>query len=185
MTTFPLPRGSRRNRRYALGALAALVFLAGYVVVLTNEERTMARFYEDLRATDADLYLSKIRQARGFRAFVKEFAAIHDYSRPMQDAPAFVIGLWALFDQEKRVGDGFIPEACLSGIVIEDGQVKMFGGKTVRYPARYTMQGNTITAHLQGAPDAAIAAVGYGSHLHHIEVKLPGDERTLYGYRCH
>lgn len=185
MATFSLPRGSRRNRKYALVALAVVVFLAGYFVLLTNEERVMERSYADLRASNADLYLSKIRQARGFRAFVKEFVSVHDYGRPNEDAPSFLIGMWALFAHEKRVGDGFIPEACLSGVVIEDSQLKFFGGTPARYPARYSMQGNKITAHLQGAEDATIAAVGYGSHLHHIEVTGPESGRTLYGYRCH
>jgi hypothetical protein len=144
----------------------------------------MENYYRKLRQTDSELYLSKIMQARGFRTFLKEYLTIHDYTHPVADVPAFLVGRWALFDSEKRVSDDFIPDACLSGVEIEDGRLKFFGDNEVTYPARYTIDGATVTAHLAGVQDASIAVVGYGSHLHHIRVKTAGADQPRYGYMC-
>lgn len=184
MTTLRLPRALRRTRLVMTVAIVSLVLLAAYVMFLNHEERVMGEYYRNLRKTNVELYLSKIMQARGFRKFLEEYVATHDYTRPIEAAPSFLVGRWALFDKAKRVSDDFVPDACISGLEIEDGQMKLFGDKDARYAAYYTMVGNTVTAHLNGAETASIDVIGYGSHLHHIEVKLPGAETPKYGYMC-
>ncbi|MDF1748775.1 MAG: hypothetical protein P1V34_07875 [Alphaproteobacteria bacterium] len=173
-----------RKQFLALGITATVVLMAGYIMLLNHEERAMSDYYEKLRQTSPDVYLSKIMQARGFRSYIDEYLDIHDYSQPQKTVPPFLLGRWALFDKYKNVSDDFLPDSCLNGVEIEDGRVKFFGKTTGDYPAKYTMQGNTVTLQLDGAPATDVDVVGYGSHLHHIEMHAPESGQVLYGYMC-
>jgi hypothetical protein len=168
----------------ALGISATVVLMVGYIMLLNHEERVMSQYYEKLRQTAPDVYLSKIMQARGFRSFIDEYLVIHDYSQPKKTVPPFLLGRWALFEKFKHVSDDFLPDSCLDGVEIEDGRVKFFGKTKGDYPATYTMDGNTVTAQLDGAQDINVNVIGYGSHLHHIEMALPGSDGVQYGYMC-
>ena len=183
MTTLPLPRGARRNR-LTIVVIVTAVLLAGYILLLNHEERLMAQYYKDLRQSHPQVYLAKIMQARGFRMFLQEYESMHDLTKPSAKVPTFLIGRWALFDKAKRVSDEFVPKTCLSGLEIEDGHLSLFGEGAMQHDATYTMAGNKVTAHLSGGGAATIGVIGYGSHLHHIEVMLPGHKDVQYGYMC-
>ena len=184
MTTLRLPRTFRRTRLATTVAVVTAALLAGYILFLNHEEKQMSQYYAELRKSDLDRYLAKIMQARGFRTFLDEYAATHDYSDPIEEVPRFLIGRWALFAKAKRVSDDFVPDACVNGLEIEDGQLKLFGEGGMSYAAAFTMKGKQVTAHLVGAEPATIDVIGYGSHLHHIEVMLPGHKDVQYGYMC-
>ncbi len=184
MTTLRLPLAFRNSPRRIWILVIAAVLLGGYLLLLNHEEQVMEDYYDTLRRENVELYLMKVRQAHGFRTFLKEYLTIHDYGTPKVEVPPFMVGRWALFAEEKRVSDAFLPESCLNSLEIEDGQVKRLGETTTRYPAAYTMSGSTLTAHLDTDETMAIKAVGYGSHLHHIEVTLPGENAPRYGYMC-
>ena len=185
MTTISLPPAFTKKRLLLVISIVTAVLVVGYVMLLNHEERVMEQYYKHLRETDAELYLSKIMQARGFPVFLKEYLTVHDYSKPISEAPAFLVGRWALFDVEKRVSDDFVPDACAKGVEVEDGMLKVFDDKVTSYPALYSMKGTMVTAHLQGTANANIEVIGYGSHLHHIKAFLPGSTKPQYGYLCH
>ena len=185
MKTLRLPFGLRGKQLVPITIGAGAALIAGYIMLLNHEERVMEKYYEKLRATNSELYLSKIMQARGFRTYLKEYLTIHDYSHPVAEVPTFLVGRWALFDKEQRVSDYFVPDSCHKALEIEDGEFKILGDHASDYPARYTMKGTTVTAHLKGAKAASIDVVGYGSHLHHITVQIPGRDHPRYGYMCH
>lgn len=184
MTILRVPPVLLRKRLLPITILVSVALLAGYVALLNHEERAMEAYYSNLRQADTDLYLSKTMQARGFRVFLKEYLAIYNYTQPKAEVPPFLVGRWALFDEEKRVSDNFIPDLCLSGVELGDGRMKFFGADTVSYPARFSMAGTTVTAHLADAGRATIDVVGYGSHLNHIVVKGPDSSQPRYGYMC-
>lgn len=176
----PLPR--KRQLVITLGVTAVL--MAGYIALLNHEEHVMEEYYHDLRRSDPDLYLSKIMQAHGFRRFIDEYQKIHDYTQPKKDVPPFLLGRWALFENSKHVSDSYIPDACLNGVEIEDGRIKFFGEKSDDITVRYTLTGNTVTAHPTNGAELEIGVIGYGSHIHHIELKTPGSKKPEYGYMC-
>ena len=184
MTTLRLPSVLRDNQRRALIAVAAIVVVVGYIMLLSHEENVMRKYYDDLRSTNANLYLSKILKARGFDKYLEEYLEIHDYEKPIEEAPLFLVGRWALFDEKKRVGDDFVPDTCVPSVEIEDGNLKFIDNDKNRYAARYTMKGSVVTAHLEGRHDVTVEVVGYGSHLHHIELQDKGTGETRYGYMC-
>jgi len=169
---------------------ALVVFGLGYIFLLNHEERIMEEYYDKLKTTNPVLYLSEIRQAQGFKVFLPEYLDINDYSAPLYEAPPFLVGRWSLFAIEKRVGDDFIPDSCLTSLEIEDGRLRVLGEHERKIPAAYTMAGDKATAHLEDGTTALIRVVAYGSHVHHIEVQglaVNGEDRdrTWYGYLCH
>jgi len=190
MTTSPLPFALRRKRLIAMVIAVSVLFVGGYVMLLNHEERVMESYYQELRKSNPELYLSKIMQARGFKTFLKEYLVLHDYAHPTTIPPSFLVGRWALFDEAKRVSDSFVPDTCVSGLEVEDGHIKLFGvpgadaNIETDFGATYTMAGDRVTAHLGGDRTATIDVIGYGSRLHHIELHLPGNKPVRYGYMC-
>jgi len=181
MSIFTVARKSRQFRFNVTAALAALAFFCVYFILLMHEERRVERAYAELRKSDPDIYLEKIRQVRGFKNFLQEFRALKGFDQARSEAPPFLIGRWALFDEQKRVGDAYVPPSCIQNITIQDGQIAVGG---TRYAVKYVMQGVATVAQRTDGLTVVIEPVGYGAHLHHIEVTMPGVTGVRYGYLC-
>jgi hypothetical protein len=184
MVGFRFARRSRRLRINAWFAAGLLVAFAAYVIALTQMQHTTERTYAALRVSDPDLYLAKIRQAEGFRTYLRQFAALKGYQTPQAEAPPFLIGRWALYDQPMRVDDAYVPPICLDDVVIQDGNVRTGRPHRASYPVRYRVVETRVIAERDNAAPIVIVPVGYGVHVNHIEIKLPGADRTRYGYVC-
>jgi hypothetical protein len=184
MVSFRIARASRRFRINAWVGLGLLAAFAAYVLALTQMQHTTERTYAELRTTDPDLYLAKIRQAEGFRVYLSQFTALKGYQTPQTIAPPFLIGRWVLYDEPMRVDDAYVPPICLDDIVIQDGNIRTGRPKQASYSVRYQIQGTNVVAVRENAPPIVIVPVGYGTHVNHIEVKMPGGEKTRYGYQC-
>ncbi len=184
MVSFNIARGSRKFRINAWVALGLLAAFAAYVLALTQMQRTTERTYAELRNTDPDLYLAKIRQAEGFRTYLRQFTELKGYQTPQTEAPAFLIGRWVLYDEPMRVDDAYVPPICLDDIVIQDGNIRTGRPKRASYSVRYQIQGTDVMAVRENASPIVIVPVGYGTHVNHIQVKLPGTQKTRYGYEC-
>ena len=184
MVSLKLARSSRRFRINTWVAVALLAAFAAYVFTLTQMQHTTERTYAELRTKDPDLYLAKIRQAEGFRTYLKQFTVMKGYATPQTEAPAFLIGRWVLYDEPMRVDDAYVPPICLDDIVIQDGNIRTGRPKRASYPVRYEIQDEKVLALRENAPPIVVVPVGYGTHVNHIEVKLPGSDKTRYGYQC-
>jgi len=184
MVSFHLARRSRRLRINAWFAAGLLVAFGAYVLALTQMQHTTERTYAELRNTDPDLYLAKIRQAEGFRTYLRQFTELKGYQTPQTMAPPFLIGRWVLYDEPKRVDDAYVPPICLDDVVIQDGNIRTGRPKPASYAVRYQIQGGKVLARRDNAPPIVITPVGYGVHVNHIEVALPGSKKVRYGYEC-
>lgn len=184
MVSFRIARRTRSFRINAGLAVSLLVAFAAYVLVLTQIQHTTTRTYAELRKSDPNLYLAKIRQAEGFRVYLRQFAELKGYQTPQAEAPPFLIGRWALHDKPLRVDDAYVPPLCLDDIVIQDDNVRTGRPKRVSYHVRYQLQGPNVMAVRENAPPIVIVPVGYGTHVNHIKVRLPGSDQTRYGYLC-
>ena len=136
MVGFRLARRARRLRINAWFAAGLLVAFGAYVIALTQMQHTTERTYAALRVSDPDLYLAKIRQAEGFRTYLRQFAALKGQT-PQAEAPPFLIGRWALYDQPMRVDDAYVPPICLDDVVIQDGSLRTGRPHRASYPVRY------------------------------------------------
>jgi hypothetical protein len=181
MSFFTVARRSRQFRFNVAAALAALAFFCVYFVVLMHEERQAEQTYGELREKDPDTYLEKIRQVRGFQIYLREFRTLKRYDQSRVEAPPFLIGRWALFAEQKRVGDAYVPPSCMHNITIQDGHLRIDGRD---YPVHYVMQDLAVVARRTDGPPFVIAPIGYGAHLHHIEVTVPDHKGVRYGYLC-
>ncbi|MGA7972704.1 MAG: hypothetical protein WCA36_07855 [Pseudolabrys sp.] len=183
MVGFRLARRARKLRINAWFAAGLLVAFGAYVIALTQMQHTTERTYAALRVSDPDLYLAKIRQAEGFRTYLRQFAALKGQT-PQTEAPPFLIGRWALYDQPMRVDDAYVPPICLDDVVIQDGSLRTGRPHRASYPVRYRIDGAKVVAERDNAPPIIIVPVGYGVHVNHIEIKLPGSDKKRYGYVC-
>jgi len=183
MVGFRLARRARRLRINAWFAAGLLVAFGAYVIALTQMQHTTERTYAALRVSDPDLYLAKIRQAEGFRTYLRQFAALKGKT-PQAEAPPFLIGRWALYDQPMRVDDAYVPPICLDDVVIQDGSLRTGRPHRASYPVRYRVDDTKVVAERDNAPPIIIVPVGYGVHVNHIEIKLPGSDKKRYGYVC-
>ncbi len=184
MVSFRIARRTRSFRINAWAAVGLLVAFAAYVLALTMVQHTTEQTYAGLRKTDPDLYLAKIRQTHGFRDYLREFAELKDYETPQTEAPPFLIGRWALHDKPLRVDDAYVPPMCLDDIVIQDGNIRTGRPRPERFSVRYRIQGANVMAVRDNAAPIVIVPVGYGTHVNHIEVRLPDRDEPRYGYIC-
>ena len=175
------PRGFRLNLWAAVGLSAAF---AAYVLALNQIERTTERSQAELRKTDPELYLEKVRLTNGFRAYLSRFTDLKGFTAPQTEAPPFLIGRWALNDKPLRVDDTYVPPMCLNNVVIQDGNIRTGRPKPASYTVRYHIEGKQVLATRADGPPIVIVPVGYGTHVNHIEIKLPGGDATRYGYAC-
>lgn len=184
MVSFRIARRSRSFRINAWVAIGLLAAFLAYVLMLTQMQHTTERAYAELRNTDPDLYLAKIRQAEGFRTYLREFTTLKGYDTPQTEAPPFLIGRWVLYDQPMRVDDAYVPPICLDDIVFQDGNIRTGRPKRASYAVRYQIQGSNVMAVREHAAPIVIVPIGYGTHVNHIEVRLPDSDDTRYGYEC-
>ncbi len=183
MVSLSFPRNSRKFRFNAGIGIASLALFAGYVFALTQVQHSTEKTYAALRTSDPDLYLSKIRQAEGFRVYLRQFAALKGYATANAEAPPFVIGRWVLDNELLRVDDAYVPPVCLDDVVIQDGKIRVGRPKPAEYKVRYVMDGARVLAQRDDGPPIVIVPIGYGVHVNHIEITLPG-AKVRYGYLC-
>jgi hypothetical protein len=184
MISFRIARRSRRFRFNAGLSYAILVLFVAYILALTQLQRSTEATYADLRKSDPNRYLSEIRQAEGFRVYLREFRDLKGYAAPQRLAPPFLIGRWAMVDQPLRADDSYVPSSCLDDVIIEDGHIRSGGEHPTDYDVNYVINGAGILAlRPKGAP-IIITPVGYGVHVNHIELIMPGSSMPRYGYLC-
>jgi hypothetical protein len=183
MVNFNIARSSRRFRFNAGVGLASLALFAVYVFALTQVQHSTEKTYAELRASDPDLYLSKIRQAEGFRVYLRQFTELKAYDTPKLQAPPFVIGRWVLYDQPMRADDAYVPPVCLDDVVIQDGLIRVGRPKPADYTVRYVIEGPMVMAQRELGAPISIVPIGYGVHVNHIVIRLPG-AKPRYGYLC-
>jgi hypothetical protein len=184
MVSFSIARRSRRFRFNTGVGLGLLLLFVAYVLALTQLQVSTERTYEELRRSDPDLYLSKIRQTEGFRTYLRQFRELKNYQTPQRLAPPFLIGSWVLYDHALRVDDAYVPPNCLDNVVIEDGHLRTGRPKPADYDVRYRIEGERVLALRDNGPPITIDPVGYGVHVNHIEIVLPGTDKVRYGYMC-
>lgn len=88
MISFRIARSARRFRFNATLGYVMLLLFVGYVLALTQLQRSTEKTYAELRRVAPDRYLSEIRQAEGFRVYLREFRTLKGYDTPDPAGPA-------------------------------------------------------------------------------------------------
>ena len=175
---------ARRNLALAWLALGVAILFALYMgflgVMASREEARVAAERRDHPAR----YLDEVRSRQGMEAYIEELAQLRDFDDWRDQAPIFLIGAWALADVEwTRVGDD-PGRHCLSGLVIEDGQMRYFGERTGRVGARYRIEGHRVLVSLADGGEISMTVPPDPWHEHQLLITLPDREAPFHGFRC-
>lgn len=173
-----------RNRAALYVAAGLVVVYLGYFAFLQKEENTARENVAAMHQSDATRYLESVDALQGFDAYFAEFAKIHDYTRPRDDVPPFLVGRWAMFDAPKQVQESYIPQECGNALMIEDGRVRILGEKAASFDVKYSIVADVVLADTAGGETIRIAPVAYSNHIHHLVVDLPDSEQPVYAYLC-
>lgn len=174
----------RNLSSYLIIGLLVLLAGAGYIYFLKLKDDEVLTRLSTLRQNDPVHYLQQVRLLEGFDAYLSEYSATRGFNHFQRQVPDFLLGRWALFDEEQRVGYHYIADDCSTFLGIEDGEIKAVGEIQADYPAQYRIAGSTVEAQIAEGMVVPISLVSYGSDLHHIEVTLPGRGAPSYGYLC-
>jgi hypothetical protein len=186
MTTsiFGQKRSARKISTNLVIGLVVLVLGFGYIYFLKVQDANAVADLTQLRHEDPVRYLENVRHQQGFSTYLTTLQQNDGYEHFKRDVPPFLLGRWALFDQPQKVGYEYIAEDCSDYVAIEDGAIKLRGGKDAAYPAKYRISRSTVEADIGAGKAMPITLVSYGMDLHHIVVTLPGEQKPRYGYIC-
>jgi len=174
----------RRLRNIGLGILLSLVIIAGYGWFLTTQEVRVRSYLAELRTNDPNAYLVRIKQIGGFEEFLDEYRVIEGFQQPRSAAPSFLLGRWSLTDTAKRVSDKYTVDNCVSPLLVENGRITLPGDRAARSPVTYELRGNLLNVMLPDGKTMPIRLISFGVNLHHLELVLPGSDKTFFGYAC-
>ncbi|MDQ7080142.1 MAG: hypothetical protein Q9M41_05675, partial [Paracoccaceae bacterium] len=174
----------RRLRNIGLGILLSLVIIAGYGWFLTTQEVRVRSYLADLRKNDPNAYLVRIKQIAGFNEFLDEYRVIEGFQQPRSAAPSFLLGRWSLTDTAKRVSDKYTVDNCVNPLLVENGRITLPGDSAARTPVTYELRNQKVTVMLPDGKTMPIRLISFGVNLHHLELVLPGSDKTFFGYAC-
>lgn len=167
------------------GIVVTLGLIAAYLPFLeVMEAREEARLVRLSHAEPA-LYLDAVRNRQGVRSYLEALAEIRHFDHWREAAPTFLIGAWALAPPEEADRSTAPGRHCISGMVIEDGQIRYFGEEPHHVDAEYRIDRyDHVLARVADGGTLTISVPRHARGEHAIEVELPGMEAPLYGYRC-
>jgi len=174
----------RRLVNIGLGVLVSLLLVTGYAWFLTSQEVRVRSYLADLRKNDPNAYLVRIKQIAGFEEFLDEYRVIEGFQQPRSAAPTFLIGRWSLTDTAKRVSDKYTVDNCINPLLVENGRITLPGDTAARTPVTYELRDRQVAVTLPDGKTMPIRLISFGVNLHHLELVLPGSDKTFFGYAC-
>jgi hypothetical protein len=175
----------RRIKRETMGILVfGIVLLAGYIWFLNHQQIRAEEYFENLKKTAPQQYLNEIKGVAGYDVFLREYRRINKYDSFKSKAPDFMLGRWSVVSTEKRVSSAYTAPNCLNPLLIENGRITLPNTPAPINGARYKLVGNDLIVSLPSNKQIEIALVSAGILLHHLELNLPDQPQTSFGYSC-
>jgi len=161
-----------------------LVAILAYLFVLRALDHRAERYFVDLRESDPATYLTQLREAKGFDAYLPEYAEIARFSDFRQSVPDFLIGRWTMREEMLRLTPGQAPGACSDPATFEFGLylAAEAGGPAVA--VQYRIEGDAVEMRTDDGTVIPIHLAGYGSQVDHIEFTPPGRDTSVFAYLC-
>ncbi len=166
----------------ALGA--ALLAVLVYLLILGALDRRAERYFLDLRDSDPATYLTQLREAKGFAAYLPEYAALEGFGDYRPKPPSFLVGRWTMRTDTLRLTPGQAPAACTDPATFDFGLFLTLDSGGVALPVQYRLNGDVIEMRTRGDAVFPIALVSYGAQLDHIEFTPPGRKAPVFAYLC-
>jgi len=184
MATFKYLRPRRLSRTETFSAMAILVAITVYFLILHALDGRAAAYFEQLRKDDPDLYLSQLRESRGFDAYLSEYRAAKGYDEFRRNTPEFLVGRWTMRGEPLRIVPGSKPEECSDPVTFEFGMLLIRDNGGNANPVSYRIEGDTVEMQLGIGWTVPVTLVSYGSLIDHIVFQPPGRKAPVYAYRC-
>lgn len=177
-------RRFRPNRMELLSIGGALIAIPLYLAVLYVLDGRAETYFENLRDEDTELYLTQLRESRGFSAYVDEYRDILGYDTVKEAAPSFLVGRWTMRPEPLRLTPGTPPGHCIDPITFDYGIVLMAQGGAGAFEAGYRIEGQKVQIESPGDRSFAVDLVSYGARLDHLEFQPPGRDEPVFAYNC-
>lgn len=167
----------------ALSTLA-LVASGAYFAVLHNMDGRAETYFTDLRDSDPALYLSQLRESRGFPTFLTEYRAMEGYDVFKAAAPSFLVGRWTMRAEPLRLTPGTAPAQCSDPVTFDYGIVLMAETGEVSLRVSYAIEDQAVLLKAPGIDTFPITLVSFGAELDHIEFRPPAQTEEVFAYKC-
>ncbi|WP_347312942.1 hypothetical protein [Defluviimonas sp. SAOS-178_SWC] len=163
---------------------AALLATLVYLFVLHGLDRRAESYFMALRENDPATYLMQLREAKGFDAFLPEYAALEGLGDFTPRTPTFLIGRWTLREDMLRLTPGQAPSACSDPATFEFGLFLMVEAGGPALAVQYRIDGDTVEMRSSAQAVYPIRLVSFGAQLDHIEFTPPGRDTPAFAYLC-
>ncbi|MEZ5715089.1 MAG: hypothetical protein R3D85_07915 [Paracoccaceae bacterium] len=167
----------------ALSALA-VVAIGAYFAVLHALDGRAEAYFTALRKSDPALYLSQLRDARGFPAFLEEYRILEGYDTFKPAAPSFLVGRWTMRNDPLRLTPGTAPAQCSDPVTFDYGIILMADTGEVSLRVSYAIEGQSVLFKAPGIDTFTIDLISFGAELDHIEFRPPGQAESVFAYQC-
>jgi hypothetical protein len=167
-----------------IAASAVLVAILVYLLVLRALDHRAERYFLDLRSSDPTTYLLQLREAKGFAAYLPEYAELEGFDAYKAQPPNFLVGRWTMRDEMLRLTPGQAPEACSDPVTFDFGLFLAAQADGKALSVFYRLSGDTVEMKTRTDQVIPIQLVSYGAQLDHIRFTPPGRDAPLFAYLC-
>ena len=165
-------QGLSRGERIAVGI--ALIAIAAYFLLLRHLDGRAEIYFRDLRENDPATYLTNLREAQGFEAYLAEYAVLEGFDEFRPQTPGFLVGRWTMRG----------PDTCSDPAVFEYGLYMSPEAARTSTPVQYRLEGTDVLMRDYSDRVYPISLIAYGAQLDHLEFTPPGRESPVYAYLC-
>ncbi len=155
-----------------------------YFTILHVLDGRAETYFRDLRESNPPLYLTQLRESRGFEAYLEAYRDMNGYDAFKPAAPSFLVGRWTMRPQPLRLTPGTAPSECSAPVTFDYGIILMLESGGGALPVTYGIEGQNVLLKAANIDTFPIRLVSYGGQLDHIEFQPPGMTETRFAYRC-
>jgi hypothetical protein len=178
-------KGIRKVRPAEWAAVgAALAVIIAYLLVLRALDHRAERYFLDLRSSDPATYLTQLREAKGFAAYLPEYTELEGFDAYGARPPGFLVGRWTMRDEMLRLTPGQAPEACTDPVTFDFGLFLAAQSDGKALSVYYRLNGDTVEMKDRNDQVFPIQLVSYGAQLDHIRFTPPGRDAPVFAYLC-
>jgi len=164
------------------GVIVAAMFI--YFGVLHVLDGRAESYFQTLRQSDPDLYLTQLREASGFATYLASYTEMEGFGSYKSTTPTFLVGRWTLRHARLRLTPGTAPSECTAPVTFEHGLMLVHDNISAPIKVSYRIEGDTVQVKSADGTVLPVKIVSYGADLDHVEFVPPGQTAGVYAYTC-
>lgn len=164
------------------GASVLAIFL--YFAVLHVLDGRAETYFRELRESNPQLYLTQLRESRGFETYLETYRTMEGYDSFKPAAPSFLVGRWTMRPAPLRLTPGTAPNECSNPVTFDYGIILLLESGGGALPVTYEIENQSVLLKAAQIGTFTVNLVSYGADLDHIEFRPPGRTDIVYAYNC-